>query len=40
MSIFSESANNTNVNPDKISSIKYLGLIFCLQFLHFPPKNI
>ena len=27
------------VNPDNNSSIKYLGLIFVLQYLHFPPKS-
>ena len=29
-----------NFYKDIDSNIKYLGLIFCLQYLHFPPKNI
>ena len=33
-------ANKTKTIPDKISNSKYLGLIFCLQYLHFPPMNI
>ena len=33
-------AKTAKVNPDNVSIMKYLGLIFCLQYLHFPPKNI
>ena len=35
-----KNANITNNVPDNISNMKYLGLIFSLQYLHFPPKNI
>ena len=31
---------NKNTTPESISSIKYLILIFCPQYLHFPFKNI
>ena len=37
---FNDMANNRNTVPVNISSNKYLILIFCLQYLHFPPKNI
>ena len=37
---FIDSANNTNTNPEQNSSMKYLGRIFSLQYLHFAPKNI
>ena len=33
-------ATAKNIVPDGASKIKYLGLIFSLQYLHFPPKNI
>ena len=33
-------ANNINNVPDNISNMKYLGLIFSLQYLHFPPNAI
>lgn len=35
---FIDIANKTNTTPEKTSKIKYLILIFCLQYLHFPPK--
>ena len=40
MSNFNVKANSKNVKPEKISKRRYLGFIFCLQYLHFPPKNI
>ena len=30
-------ANKTKTIPEQISIIIYLGLIFCLHSLHFPP---
>ncbi len=38
-SIFRQYAIITNDTPDKNSNMKYLGLIFCLHFLHLPPSN-
>ena len=34
-----DAANKTNAKPDNTSSNIYLGLIFSLQYLHFPPKH-
>ena len=39
-SISSRIAYSKNIIPDNVSIIIYLGLIFSLQYLHFPPKNI
>ena len=30
----------SNNIPDNNSKIRYLGIIFCLQYLHLPPKNM
>ena len=38
--IFIDMANKTKTIPESNSKMKYLGRIFCLQYLHFPPKNI
>ena len=35
-----KNANAINNVPDNISKMKYLGLIFSLQYLHFPLKAI
>ena len=40
ISIFNATPSITNVSPPNSANNKYLILIFCLQFLHFPPKNI
>ena len=39
-SALSDSANSKNTVPDNISNNKYLILIFCPQYAHFPPKAI
>ena len=39
-SILINTNNARKLAPENTSKAKYLGLIFCLQYLHFPPKKI